>query len=622
MQVLGLNTQPNLLNLLDQGTGNSLTTSNFSIGSLGGVRGASASNMVLVGQFTTNGVLSFEFNVQIISANGTAENWVARNRTGNEFTSPSLIFNSTPIAGTVSAAAAICTGTSKTLTLSGNDGEIQWQRSTTSSSTGFTDISGANANTFTATNVTVSTWYRAKVSKSSCAEVFTPAVKLTVTTVPSIGGTLSADATTICKNSGANLTLTGSSGTIVWQYSTTWASASPAWYTVTGQTSTTLATGNLTSSKAYRVKLTSGSCISYSNEMVIIVNPTSTVSTISGAGTYCIGSNVNLTLASATGTIQWQEAPSTTGIFTNIVGANGLSYTISNLQSTKAYRAVVTSGVCSSITSTAVTVTCSPLAIGGTISSNKGASVCPGTNTLFTSTGSTGTRQWQVSTNGIDFTDIPSSTGLTKYIVISSPTYVRVRLTSGSCALAYSNVIFTDVLPAANGGAISGLNSVILNTGTTLSVAGTQGTIAWQKSTDGVTFTSITGQTSANLATGNLSVSTYYRVKATVGTCYVYSPVFMVTVNAPRLSEIESTMFAAIAYPNPFADNFMLEVSSSTNEMIQVNVYDMLGKLVENHRVNVSDLSTFEIGKKFVSGVYNIEVIQGTQIERLRVVKN
>jgi hypothetical protein len=66
----------------------------------------------------------------------------------------------------------------------------------------------------------------------------------------------------------------------------------------------------------------------------------------------------------------------------------------------------------------------------------------------------------------------------------------------------------------------------------------------------------------------------------------------------------------------------MLEVSASTNEMIQVNVYDMLGKLVENHQVNVSDLSTFVIGDKFVSGVYNIEVIQGTQIERLRVVKN
>jgi hypothetical protein len=162
----------------------------------------------------------------------------------------------------------------------------------------------------------------------------------------------------------------------------------------------------------------------------------------------------------------------------------------------------------------------------------------------------------------------------------------------------------------------------MVNTGTTLALTGSTGTIAWQRSTNGTTWTTISGQTTSSLATGNLSVSTSYRVKATVGTCFVYSPVFAVTVNSPRSSEISLTSFGAIAYPNPFADNFMLEVSASTDEMIQVNVYDMLGKLVENHNVNVSDLSTFVIGNRFVSGVYNIEVIQGTQIERLRVVKN
>lgn len=622
MQVLGLNTQPNLLNLLDQGTGNSLTTSNFSIGSLGGVRGASASNMVLVGQFTTNGVLSFEFNVQIISANGTAENWVARNRTGNEYTSPSLIFSSTPIAGTVTTAAiSVCTGSTNLFTLTGSSGTIQWQRSTTSSQVGFSDISGANLPTFNATNLTTTAWYRAKVSKSSCAEVFTPAVKVTVTNVPSIGGTLSSNVS-ICKNSSTNLTLAGSSGTISWQYSTNWASATPTWLNVSGQTSASLSTGALTASRAYRAKLTSGSCISYSNQVIVTVSPTSAVSSISGHGTFCAGTNVNLAIASATGTIQWQESPTSTGTFTNIVGANGLTYTITNLQSTKSYRVVVTSGACSSITSSVRTVICSPLAVGGTITSNRGASVCPGTNTTFTLAGSAGTRQWQSSTNGVDFTDIAASTAATKAIVVSSPIWVRVKLTSGTCGLAYSNAIFTDVLPAALGGVISGESSIMINTGTTLNVTGAQGTIAWQKSTDGITFTSVFGQNTTSLASGNLTVSTYYRVRATVGTCIVYSTPWLVTVNSPRSSAIDLTTFGAIAYPNPFADNFMLEVSASTNEMIEVNVYDMLGKLVENHQVNVSDLSTFVIGDKFVSGVYNIEVIQGTQIERLRVVKN
>jgi hypothetical protein len=622
MQVLGLNTQPNLLNLLDQGTGNSLTTSNFSIGSLGGVRGASASNMVLVGQFTTNGVLSFELNVQIIAANGTAENWVARNPTGNEFTSPSLIFNSTPIAGTVSTAAiSVCTGSSNLLTLTGSSGTIQWQRSTTSSQSGFSDISGANLSTFNATNLTTTAWYRAKVSKSSCAEVFTPAVKVTVTNVPSIGGTLSSNVS-ICKNSSTNLTLTGSSGTISWQYSTNWTSVTPTWLNVSGQTSASLSTGALTTSRAYRAKLTSGSCISYSNQVVVTVSPTSAVSSISGHGTFCAGSNVNLTIASATGTIQWQESPTSTGTFTNIVGANGLTYTITNLQSTRSYRVVVTSGACSSIISSVRTVICASPSVGGTITSNRSASVCSGTNTTFTLTGSTGTRQWQSSSNGVDFTDMAGFTGATAQIIISSPIYLRAKLTSGTCSAVYSNVLFTDILPVALGGLISGENSVMINTGTTLSVAGSQGLISWQSSTDGITFTTVVGQNSTSLITGNLAVSTSYRVRAKVGTCIVYSPVFTVTVNSPRTSEIDLTSFGVKAYPNPFDDDFKVEVNTSTDEAILVNVYDMLGKLVENHQVNVSDLSTFVIGDKFVSGVYNIEVIQGTQFERLRVVKN
>ena len=620
----------------------------------------------------------------------------------------SVNVSSNPVAGTVSTAAtSVCTGSSNLLTLTGNDGSIQWQRSTTSAGAGFTDIAGANSSTYNATNLTVSTWFRAKVSKSSCAEVFTPAVKVTVTNVPSVGGTLSSNVT-ICRNSGTTLSLAGSSGTIIWQYSTNWTAATPTWATTVG-TTTSLATGALTASRAYRAKLTSGSCISYSNQVVVTVSPTSAVASITGSGVFCAGSNVNLAIASATGIIQWQESPTSTGTFTNISGANGLTYTIANLQATRSYRVVVTSGACSSITSAVATVTCSPIAVGGTVTSNQAASVCVGTNAIFTVAGSTGTRQWQSSTNGVDFTDIPASAGLNKTINITVPTYVRVKLTSGPCAIAYSNVIFTnvtvavggtitsnkpssvcvgtstiftstgstgtrqwqssangvdftdlaastglnktisvtspiyvrlkltngtcasvaysnviftDVLPNAVGGTISGEASVMVNTGTTLAVTGSTGTIAWQRSTNGTTWTTISGQTTSSLATGNLSVSTSYRVKATVGTCFVYSPVFTVTVNSPRSSEIASTSFGAIAYPNPFADNFMLEVSASTNEMIQVNVYDMLGKLVENHQVNVSDLSTFVIGNKFVSGVYNIEVIQGTQIERLRVVKN
>lgn len=715
------------LNLLDQGTGNSFLTNNGSIAALGGVRGTNASNMVLVGQFTTNGVLSFELNVQIIAANGTAENWVARNRTGNEFTSPSLIFNSTPVAGTVTASVVgICAGSSTVLTLSNSSGDIQWQRSTTSSSTGFIDIPGANSSTFTATNVTASCWFRARVSRSSCAVVNSTVRSIVVSTIPAVAGTLNAAQSTICRYSGTTLNLTGSSGVILWQRSTNYTSATPTWTNVSGQTSTSLATGVLSSSTAYRARLTSGSCQQFSNQVVVMVNLTSAVSSIAGGGDKCINSNVTLSLSSFTGSLQWQEGTSATGTFTAIPGATNSTYQIINLTSTRYFRVVSTSGICSSITSAVVEVRVRPLSVAGTISFTGASSICLGSSKTLSLPNSVGTRQWESSIDGINYFPIFGATAATYSASAPVSTYYRVKVTSSVCSTVYTSPVYITISEPALGGNIGSDVNACGSTGATLNLVGSNGSIVWQVSytyTAAVpSWSTIAGQTSTSFSTGPFGSSRAFRAMLTSGSCVSYSNQVVVTRDpslvsksitstttsgtsaltalctndvtkllnlgagsvgniqwqlstdngvtysdivgattatytsdspvagrnmfrvklsnacgvvftsafsvfytacGARSSEINTNVsFGAMAYPNPFADNFMLEVSASTNEMIQVNVYDMLGKLVENHQVNVSDLSTFVIGNTFVSGIYNIEVIQGTQIERLRVVKN
>jgi hypothetical protein len=82
-----------------------------------------------------------------------------------------------------------------------------------------------------------------------------------------------------------------------------------------------------------------------------------------------------------------------------------------------------------------------------------------------------------------------------------------------------------------------------------------------------------------------------------------------------------STEFAVKAYPNPFAENFKLNVTSSIEGALQVKVYDMLGKLVENKELNVSDIETLEVGTNYPSGVYNVVVSQGENVQSLRVIK-
>lgn len=85
---LGLGTS---VDVLDQTAGNSITIANGSIAALGGVVGPTASNMVLVGQFTVAGSLTFSLNVQIVNiATGLPENYVASSPGAGELTNATL----------------------------------------------------------------------------------------------------------------------------------------------------------------------------------------------------------------------------------------------------------------------------------------------------------------------------------------------------------------------------------------------------------------------------------------------------------------------------------------------------------------------------------------------------
>ena len=87
---VGLTTE---LNVFTDGStvGNSFITTNGSIASLNGSTGPiAATNRVLIGQFTTNGVFGFELNLQLGTPTGGTQNFVAKNPIGAEISIPSL----------------------------------------------------------------------------------------------------------------------------------------------------------------------------------------------------------------------------------------------------------------------------------------------------------------------------------------------------------------------------------------------------------------------------------------------------------------------------------------------------------------------------------------------------
>jgi hypothetical protein len=79
--------------------------------------------------------------------------------------------------------------------------------------------------------------------------------------------------------------------------------------------------------------------------------------------------------------------------------------------------------------------------------------------------------------------------------------------------------------------------------------------------------------------------------------------------------------FSVMAYPNPFAENFKLEVTTSSFERVKVRVYDATGRLIEQRNTDISEIANQEIGNDYPSGVYNIIVNQGSDSKTLRVIK-
>ena len=84
--------------------------------------------------------------------------------------------------------------------------------------------------------------------------------------------------------------------------------------------------------------------------------------------------------------------------------------------------------------------------------------------------------------------------------------------------------------------------------------------------------------------------------------------------------EVKNEMVAK-AYPNPFTENFNIELTSSSVDKVGVTIYDMTGKLIEQREVSSEEVSTLQVGERFPTGVYNVILTQGTEVKTLRVIK-
>ena len=123
-----------------------------------------------------------------------------------------------------------------------------------------------------------------------------------------------------------------------------------------------------------------------------------------------------------------------------------------------------------------------------------------------------------------------------------------------------------------------------------------------------------------------LLAGTTYSVQVAVKIGGVFGPYGKVcNVTTPGGARVITTKptneFKVISYPNPFAENFKLDLKTTTESSVNIRVYDMLGKLIESINGDISEMENLEIGSTYTSGVYNVIVSQGENTQIVRVIK-
>jgi hypothetical protein len=429
-----------------------------------------------------------------------------------------------------SAADTVCASANSTiLKLTGSLGNIQWFSSMDGNN--FNIINGASDSSYLTTNLTQTIYYKTVVKNGVCAATETAPVILNVTPV-SLPGVISG-AGEVCNGINiSNLVLNGSRGDIQWQSSTNGADFTD----VQNESSLAFSVSNLNTDIFYRTVVKNGICARvFSPAVKIKVNPLPDASIASDTAR-CQPGVLQLTAFPSAGTtIDWYGVNTGGNV---LAGGSGLNLfttpAIANTTTFYAQARNILTG-CLSAARTPVLARIDAVSVAGTITGER--EVCSGVNnTPLILSGQRGGIQWQRSADNTLFTDIQGANqSVFSAVDLTNTTYYRVSIKNGVCdALSSATSVKMIVSQPSASGIITGMKAVCAeNNATVLKVAGANGIVQWQISTNRTLFTDIPGANSDSLKTLNLIRTTFYRVVVKNGSCVSSaSPEAIMTVNA------------------------------------------------------------------------------------------
>jgi hypothetical protein len=411
-------------------------------------------------------------------------------------TRTAVIANVNPVpSGPTAAAAAICTGTSTTLTATAPGGTYQWYDA---ASGGNLLVSNAS---YTTPNLSTGTTYYVQTTVSGCTGNRT-AVTVTVNAKPAAPA---VSPVAICSGNSATVQVTSASGTYRWYDASTGNNLLA--------TNSSYTTPLLTANATYYVEAVVGGCSSNRSPAAVTVNAIPAVPTVAGAS-ICAGTSTGLTATAPGGTYQWYDAPSAGNLL-----ITSATYTTPVLTANTSYYVDATISGCTS-NRAMVTVSVNPIPASPTAS---GSTICSGNATSLTATSPGGTYQWYDASAGGNLL-VTNANYITPVLTSTTTYYVQTTVagcTSGRLPVTVS-VNPAPSAPVASGSAVCAGNVALL----TATAPG--GTYQWYDAPVGGNLL----VTNASYVTPVLTTTTTYYVQTTVAACAGQRTAVTVTVNA------------------------------------------------------------------------------------------
>jgi gliding motility-associated-like protein len=408
---------------------------------------------------------------------------------------------------------------SGTITATGPIAPVGYWQSSTNNGASWSIISNTTP-TLNYTNLPTTTWYRVYTYGVYCPSHFSDTAVVFVQPSPPPPG-ITASNDSLCSTSANGvLSLTGVTTPVLgWQYST---NNGANWTPIANTTNFHIFSG-LTTTTWFRAIVEGDLCPDvYSQTAVIFVQPVTGPGTITGSDTLCFNSASGaLNITGNIGTVSFWESSTDGGATWTTINNTTTTENYSNLTDDTWYRAYTDGGVCPSFYTDTALIHLDTFLIPATVLGSNNLCNTGASGQLIATNFTGNILYWEASADdGASWNTINFPTDSLPYLNVVGTTWYRVFTGGSACGGTYSDTAILSVDAMTSAGTLQ--NNMIVCTGDSfeLNLNGyTANFIEWQNSTDGTTWTPMSGVTSSSYVDSNLTSTMYYQVVLQNGVC-------------------------------------------------------------------------------------------------------